>query len=104
MKPEIYRVLLDQYILVFLDVDHGDESCKRLRDIGEIFKKSGAIQSTRRTFLFHKKNGVTGDNICELIPNLEDGDCIHVLYEKDGKMHNISLLPPRIAGGIGVKK
>jgi len=104
MKPELYRVLLDKHVFIFLDINNSDESLKRLSEISEILKKSGAIQSTTRTFLFHKKHGITVDNICELINNLEYGDCVHIIYEKDGEAHSIALIPPRIAGGIEVKK
>ena len=67
-------------MFIFLDINNADASPKRLSEISEILKKSGAIQSTARTFLFHEKTGVTVDNICELINNLDYGDCVHITH------------------------
>jgi len=103
MQLETYRLKPNKNVFVFLDINDDEDTHERFSKICAALKNAGANRHTKRVFLFHERLNMDVNSIRTLIGSLENDECVHVLYEKDGKIHSTLIVAQRLEGGIKVE-
>lgn len=104
MQLETYKLKPNKNVFVFLDINDDEDTHERFSKICAVLKNAGATKYTKHVFLFHERLNMDADSIRTLIGDLENSECVHVLYEEDGKIHPTMIVAPRLEGGIKVLK